>query len=126
MSNNRIDKGIQELIKLHGKRGIQAVEDYQKGSNDLGRYIIEFAYGDIYARPGLDPLKRSTVTLANLIALGDCQEELYHHFQGALQIGLTEQEIEEIIIQSSVYCGFPRAINALQVWKKVINKQEKK
>jgi 4-carboxymuconolactone decarboxylase len=81
---------------------------------DLGRYAIEFAYGDVYSREGLSLHDRMLVTVAVLIVLGGREEELRLHLDSAMNVGLSPEEIEEIIIQTVPYAGFPTAINALQ------------
>jgi 4-carboxymuconolactone decarboxylase len=83
----------------------------------MGRYIVEFAFGDIYSRPGLSLRDREIATLAMLAALGGREPQLRVHIQAALNVGLSRQEVEEIIIQTVPYAGFPTAINAFNVLK---------
>ena len=82
---------------------------------DLADWIIDFSYGDVMARPGLDQRSRQFATIAALTALGNAQPQLKVHIAGALKVGCTPQEIVEVILQMAVYAGFPAAINALNV-----------
>ena len=106
----RCERGEEKLLEIAGQEGKEALVPL----GDLGRYAIEFAYGDIYRREGLSLRDRMIVTVAALIVLGGRQEELRLHLDSALNVGLSPEEIEEIIIQTVPYAGFPTAINALQ------------
>ncbi|MCZ2805746.1 carboxymuconolactone decarboxylase family protein [Modestobacter sp. VKM Ac-2983] len=79
---------------------------------DFARYTVEFPFGDIYARPGLDLRARQIATIAALTTLGE-QRRLEAHLRFALNIGVPREEIVEVLIQMAVYAGWPRAINAL-------------
>jgi 4-carboxymuconolactone decarboxylase len=81
---------------------------------------VEFAYGDVMARPGLDRRSRQLATIAALTALGNAQPQLKVHIQGALNAGCKPQEIVEVILQMAVFAGFPAAINALNVAREVL------
>jgi 4-carboxymuconolactone decarboxylase len=107
----RYERGKAKLCEVGGQEGMEAIS----GLGDLGRYVIEFAYGDIYSRKRLNLRERMLVTVAILIVLGGRQEELSLHLDSALNVGLTPKEIEEVIIQTVPYAGFPTAINALQL-----------
>ena len=88
-------------------------------SPELEHQISAWAYGEIYARPHLAPRDRQLVTLGMLSALGGCEPQLEIHVGTALDVGLTPREIVEALLQSAVYCGFPRALNATAVAKQV-------
>lgn len=99
---------------------------YERSRNSLGdiapdfiRLGIEFPYGDVLSRPGLDLKLRQIATVAALTALGNAQPQLKFHIQGALNVGCTRQEIIELITQMSVYAGFPKAANAMVVAREV-------
>jgi 4-carboxymuconolactone decarboxylase len=110
---SRYQRGLAKLAEVDGKAGEEVVAPL----GDLGRYIVEFAFGDIYSRPGLSLREREIATVAMLTALGGREPQLRVHIQAALNVGLSRQEIEEIIIQTVPYAGFPTAINALNVLK---------
>lgn len=86
---------------------------------DLARYIIEYPFGDIYQRPGLSLGSRELVTVAALTAMGHCAPQLEVHLHGALNVGCSQRELVEVILQMSVYAGFPAAINGMAVARKV-------
>ncbi len=87
---------------------------------DLGRYIVEFSFGDIYSRAGLSLRDRQIATVAMLTALGGREPQLRLHLGAALNVGLSAQEIEEIIIHTVSYGGFPKAINAMHLLQEVL------
>ncbi len=80
---------------------------------DFARYLLEFPFGDIYCRPGLDLRAREIATIAALTALGNAAPQLKVHVAAGLNVGLTREEIVEIIMQMAVYSGFPAALNGL-------------
>jgi 4-carboxymuconolactone decarboxylase len=88
-------------------------------SPELAHQVVAWAFGDIYARPGLAPRDRQLVTLGMLTALGGAEPQLEVHINAALNVGLTAQEIVEALLHAAVYCGMPRALNATFVAKKV-------
>lgn len=98
---------------------LMVIESLKEVSPDLGRYVIEYPFGDIYSRPGLDLKSREIATIAALTAMGNAQAQLKVHIQAGLNVGLTQKEIEEIIIQMSVYAGFPAALNGMTAAKEV-------
>lgn len=86
---------------------------------DFARYLLEFPFGDIYARPGLDRRAREIATIAALTALGNAAPQLKVHVAAGLNVGLTRDEIVEVIMQMAVYAGFPAALNGLFAAKEV-------
>ena len=86
---------------------------------DLGKYVIEFGFGDVYSRPGLDVKSRELATIAALTALGHAQPQLAVHLHAALNVGCSREEIIEVIIQMALYAGFPAALNAMFTAKAV-------
>lgn len=119
-NESRFERGLKKLHEVDGKAGIDIVENL----GDLGKYIVEFAFGDIYSREDLSLREREIATIAMLTCMGGREPQLEVHIHGGLNVGLTEQEIEEIIIQSVPYAGFPTAINAMNVFKKVCSTSE--
>lgn len=119
MEKNRYQRGAEMMMKLAGEQGKQAVDSVQAFSPDLGRMIIEFAFGEVYSRPTFDLKQRELITLSSLITQGAGEGQLEFHFNSALNIGMTLEEVIEVVIHCAVYSGFPRAVNALDVLKKV-------
>jgi len=115
----RYDRGLKNLEKIHPEASKALIESLKDIAPDLGRFVVEFPYGDIYERPGLDLKSREIATIAALTAIGDTKPELKDHIKGALNVGCKRQEIIEVIIQMAVYAGFPRAINGISAAKEV-------
>jgi len=126
MVEDRYNKGLKNLEKIHPEASKALMENLKDIAPDLGRYVVEFPYGDIYGRDGLDLKSREIATVAALTALGDTKPELKDHIKGALNVGCKRQEIIEIIIQMAVYAGFPRAINGINAAKEVFEELDKK
>ncbi|HEU5133758.1 MAG TPA: carboxymuconolactone decarboxylase family protein [Steroidobacteraceae bacterium] len=104
---------------MTGDSGSGVVDSLRDIAPDLANWIIEFSYGDVLSRPGLDRHSRQIATIAALTALGNAQPQLKVHIAGALDAGCTQQEIVEVILQMAVFAGFPAAINALNVARDV-------
>lgn len=116
---DRYKRGLENIEKIHPKASKDLMESLKDIAPDLGRYVIEFPYGDIYERKGLDLKSREIATVAALTALGDTKLELKDHINGALNVGCSRDEIVEVIMQMAVYAGFPRAINGINAAKEV-------
>lgn len=86
---------------------------------DFYRYVAESAFGMLWSRPGLAIRDRSLVTVAQLAALGR-SDELRAHLAGALNVGLTREELVEALMQTAVYAGVPAANEALKVAAEVL------
>ncbi|MCQ8186135.1 carboxymuconolactone decarboxylase family protein [Parvularcula sp. BGMRC 0090] len=115
----RMERGLEKLRKIDGEAGERVIESLADVSPDLARYTIEYPFGDIYERPGLSLRDREIATIAALTAMGNATPQLKVHIQAGLNVGLTEEEIKEVIIQMSVYAGFPSALNGMQAAKEV-------
>jgi 4-carboxymuconolactone decarboxylase len=113
------EHGLKILKEIDGEAGQKVIAALADVSPELGHQVIAWAFGDIYARPGLPPRDRQLVTLGMLTALGGCEPQLEVHINAALNVGLTPAEIVEALLHSAVYCGMPRALNATFVAKKV-------
>lgn len=114
--------GLERLTAIDGRDGQAVVESLKAISPDFARYLIEFPFGDIYARPGLDLRQREIATIAALTALGNARPQLEVHIAAGLNVGLSQQEIIEIVMQMAVYAGFPAAINGLNAAKAVFDR----
>jgi 4-carboxymuconolactone decarboxylase len=89
-------------------------------TRDFQALVTEFAWGTIWARPGLDRRSRSMITLTALIARGH-HEELALHIAAALRNGLSREEIKEVLLQTAVYCGVPDANAAFRIAQSVFH-----
>ena len=119
MLSERFITGQEMLQKVDGKGGDAVIESLQDIAPDFAQYLIEFPFGDIYSRPGLDLRSREIAPVAALTALGDATPQLKVHIGAALHVGLTQDEIVEVIMQMAVYAGFPAALNGLFAAKEV-------
>ncbi|WEM44773.1 carboxymuconolactone decarboxylase family protein (plasmid) [Photobacterium sp. DA100] len=117
--DNRYLRGVDKLNELDPNAVEAMTENFSEVCPDLARYTIEYPFGDVLQREGLDFKTRELATIAALTAMGNCQPQLKGHIQGALNIGCTKTEITEIILQMSVYAGFPAAINGMNIAKEV-------
>jgi 4-carboxymuconolactone decarboxylase len=91
---------------------------------DFATYLIEFPFGDVYSRPGLDLKSRELATVAALTAMANAAPQLKVHIHGAMNVGASRQEILEVIIQMAVYAGFPAALNGLFAARDVFQERE--
>ncbi|MCL4115390.1 carboxymuconolactone decarboxylase family protein [Vibrio lentus] len=120
MNQSRFETGLERLNHIDGEAGQQVIESLQDICPDLAKYTIEYPFGDIYSRPGLDLKSREIATVAALTALGNCAPQLKVHLNAALNVGCSEEEIKEVILQMSVYAGFPSALNGMFAFKEVL------
>ena len=119
----RFAAGKAVLDAVHDDPGHNVIESLADIAPELGHQIVAWGYGDIYARPELEPRQRQLVTLGILTALGGSEAQLEVHVDASLNVGLTPQQIIEVFLHSSVYCGFPRALNAVGVARKVFTER---
>jgi 4-carboxymuconolactone decarboxylase len=119
MTPSRYERGLAKLHEIDGEAGANVIESLRDIAPDFARYLIEFPFGDIYSRPGLDLRSREIAVIASLTALGNAAPQLKVHIQAALNVGVTKDEIVEVIMQMAVYAGFPAALNGLFAAKEV-------
>ncbi|MGW5458014.1 carboxymuconolactone decarboxylase family protein [Streptomyces sp. NPDC003996] len=117
--DERFVHGLEVLRSVDGEAGQRVIDSLADISPELGHQIVAWGFGEIYDRPGLPPSDRQLVTLGMLTALGGCEPQLEVHVNAALNVGLTPEEIVEALLHSAGYCGFPKALNATFVAKKV-------
>ena len=109
---------MENLKKIDGKGGEAVIRSLETISPDLGKYIVEFAFGDIYERSGLSLQEREMITLASLLTAEGCEPQLEVHINGALNVGIAPEKIIEIFLQCIPYTGFPKVLNAISVANK--------
>ena len=122
-ADQRFQRGWSRLAEIDGEAGQRVIDSLAGIAPDLGRYVVEFAFGDIYSRPGLDLRQRQLVTIAALTTLGGCEPQLEVHVNAALNVGLSAHEIVEAIVHCAPYTGFPRTLNAIFVARDVFAKR---
>ena len=116
---SRYERGLAKLQEIDGEAGERVLASLDGIAPDFARYLIEFPFGDIYSRPGLDLKSREIAVVAALTALGNSAPQLKVHIQGAINVGVTRAEVVETIMQMAVYAGFPSAVNGLMAAKEV-------
>jgi 4-carboxymuconolactone decarboxylase len=113
--DERYRRGRERFLEVHDEKALNAVE----GLGELGHYIVEFVYGDIYSRPGLSVRDREIAAVATLVALGR-SSQLPQHLRASLKAGLTPDELREVILQTATIAGFPPAMNAMSTLKNIV------
>ena len=123
MANERYERGLALLGRIDGRGGGAVLRELEAIAPDFARYLAEFPFGDIYARPGLDLRSRELVTVAALTALGNARPQLLVHLAAALNVGCSRTELVEVCMQMAVYAGFPAALNGLFAAREVFAAQ---
>ncbi|WP_437371263.1 carboxymuconolactone decarboxylase family protein [Maribacter litoralis] len=126
ISKEKHKEGMHNLKIIDGVAGEKVLESLEDISPDLATYIIEFAFGVIYARPLLDLKTKEIVVVAGLTAMGNVEPQLKVHLNAALNVGWTIVEIQEVILQMSVYSGFPSAVNGMNALKEVLTERKER
>ena len=119
----RYNRGWEKLKQIDGEAGEAVAESLEDIAPDLAKYVIEFSFGDIYCRPGTTLKEKEIAVVAGLTAMGNAAPQLKVHINGALNVGVSTEELVEVIMQMSAYSGFPSAINGINTLKEVL--QEK-
>ncbi|WP_240231126.1 carboxymuconolactone decarboxylase family protein [Devosia lacusdianchii] len=122
-NESRLERGRRALAAIDGHAGEQVIAALADIAPDFATYVLEFPFGDIYNRPGLDLRAREIATIAALTAMGNAAPQLKVHIEAGLNVGLTRDEIIEIIMQMAVYAGFPAALNGLFAAREVFAKR---
>ena len=123
-SYDRRQRGTAALETITGGGTAKLVESLKDLAPELADWIIDFAYGDVVARPQLPLQTRELVTVGALTALGNAQPQLKAHIRGALNAGCTPREVLEVILQMAVYAGFPAALNGLTAAREVFAERQ--
>ena len=121
MSESAHERGMKVRREVLGDEHVdRAIERTTPFTADFKELITRYAWGEIWARTGLDRRMRSCITLTALVALGR-EGELEMHVRAALRNGLTADEIKEVLLQSAVYCGVPAANGAFAIAQRVLD-----
>ncbi|WP_201765802.1 carboxymuconolactone decarboxylase family protein [Zunongwangia profunda] len=119
----RFNKGWDKLKEIDGQAGVNVIESLKDVSPDLAKYTIEYPFGDVYSRDILDNRTKEIAVVAALAAMGNVEPQLKVHINAALNVGVTSEEISEIMILMSVYAGFPSALNGTLALKDVLKER---
>jgi 4-carboxymuconolactone decarboxylase len=123
MSDEGLERGMKARREVLGDEHVDAaVERTSQLTRDFQELITRYAWGEIWTRPGLDRRMRSAITITALVARGQF-DELAMHLRAALRIGLTEDEIKEVLLQAAIYCGVPAANSAFAVAQNVLEER---
>ena len=121
MDDERREDGMrirrEVLGDAHVDRAVERTTEFTEDYQDL---ITRYAWGEIWARPGLDRRTRSVITLTALVAAGRL-EELAMHVRAAQTNGLSDEEIKEVLLQCAIYCGVPAANSAFAVAQRTLD-----
>ena len=120
--NERLKKGIKNINRLVEGGDQRLLDGLGELSPDLANYILEFIFGDLYNREGLDLKTKQIITITALAVLGNARPQLEYHIKAGLNIGLSKKEIIDIMTHISGYAGFPAALNGVNAAKEIFNK----
>lgn len=123
--SERYKRGWEKLQEIDGATGENVVNGLKDISPELSQFIIEYSFGDVYSLKSLDNKSKEVVAVSSLIVQGAIPQ-LKVHFNGALNTGCSISEVKEIILQMSVYVGFPKCINAMNALKEVLIERTEK
>lgn len=112
------EKRIKEILGANSDSIIKTLEEM---SPDFANYVVEFAYGDLYARSGLSDKDRELAVIACLIGQGNTGMPFRSHIRGMLNVGWTKKEIIELMIFAIGFVGFPSIVDAMKVVKEVFS-----
>ena len=122
----RYQAGLEVRRHVLGDAHVEsAIERATVLTEEFQNFLTRYAWGEIWTRPGLSRDVRSLVTISMLVALGR-EHELALHIRGALNNGVTPDQIKEVLLQSAVYCGVPAAHAAFRVAERVLAEAERK
>jgi 4-carboxymuconolactone decarboxylase len=120
---SRYERGQAKLAELDPKLPDALKRSWQDFAPDIERYAAEFVFGDIYSRPGLPLRTRQILTVGMLAAMGNARPQLKLHIGLALNIGITPDELREVLMQTVAYAGFPTSLNGLTVLREVMEER---
>jgi 4-carboxymuconolactone decarboxylase len=119
MNNELFDNGLKIRREVLGADYVDAsIRNADELTMPLQELVTQYCWGEIWARPGLDRRTRSFLNLAMITALNR-PHELKLHVRGAINNGLTKEEIAEVFLQTAIYCGVPAALDSFRVAKEV-------
>lgn len=124
-STNRFERGSAKINELMESGDQKVLKGLGKVAPDLANYVLEFIFGDLYSRPGLELKTKQMLTITSLATLANAQPQLAYHINCALNIGVTRQEVVDIMTHIAGYAGFPAALNGCNTAKEVFAERDK-
>lgn len=124
MNDDLYDKGLQTRREVLGAAYVDAsLKSADEFSQPMQEMVTQYCWGDVWNRPGLSRRDRSLLNLAMLTALNR-PHEMKLHVRGAINNGLTKEEIREALLQTAIYCGVPAAMESFRVAKEVFKEMD--
>ena len=120
--DDRYEKGMANRSKVFGGQGEERRRKFEEACPDFSRFVVEGIFGELYERKGISDKTRETVILSILCTLGR-DNEFEHHAHAALNVGMSKEDIEEIIMVCAYYAGGPNAVGATKAMLNVINER---
>lgn len=125
MNKEKFEQGLEIRRSVLGAEYVdQSIQNATEFNMPMQELVTEYCWGEIWARPGLPKKTRSMLNLAMITALNR-PHELKLHVRGAINNGLTRDEIQEIFLQTAIYCGVPAAIDSFRTAKEVFDEMDK-
>ncbi|RBQ24347.1 hypothetical protein ALNOE001_02720 [Candidatus Methanobinarius endosymbioticus] len=119
----RYKKGMNVLKQINNNAIEDLFNELEDVTAELGKFVVEFPYSEIYTREGLDLKTRELATVAALTSMGNAKSQLQNHINAALNVDNSPSEIIEVIMQMSAYAGFPASIKGIMAAKKYLKKR---
>jgi len=126
LDTKRFQRGTEKINELMKNADQNILKGLGKTAPDLANYVLEFVFGDLYSRPGLELKTKQMLTITILATLGNAKPQLAYHINCGLNIGISRQEIVDILTHVSGYAGFPAAINGIATAKEVFSERDQK
>ncbi|MFZ2314894.1 MAG: carboxymuconolactone decarboxylase family protein [Gammaproteobacteria bacterium] len=126
MNKERFENGSKKINELVEGGDIRLLKGLSETAPDLAKYVLEFIFGDLYSREGLDLKLKQILTVTILATLGNAKPQLAYHIGAALNIGITRKEIIDILTHIAGYAGFPAALNGVNTAKEVFAERDLK
>ena len=124
MDRELFDKGLATRREVLGAEYVDnAIRNADDFNREMQEHVTQYCWGDIWNRPGLPRRTRSLLNLAMLTALNR-PHELKLHVRGALNNGVTRDEIKEVFLQAAIYCGVPAAMDSFRVAREVFKEED--
>jgi len=124
MNSEKFEKGLEIRRSVLGAEYVdKSIENANDFNIEMQQLVTEYCWGEVWSRPGLPKRTRSMLNLAMITALNR-PHELKLHVRGALNNGVTKDEIKEVLLQTAIYCGVPAAIDSFRVANSVFEENE--
>lgn len=125
MNNKRYEAGLEMRKAVLGHKHVErSLDNATNFTRPMQELVTEYCWGEVWTREGLDKKLRSIINLAMLTALNR-PHEIELHVRGALNNGVTQDEMKEVFLQTAIYCGVPAAIDSFRIAQKVFSETEK-